>query len=89
MVLQWRGDKGEHSEDSCCLQADKCGKCVTINLVLEICIFEQSLSEVALAKGGHLNAAVAVKHSEEAHALAVDVVVADVRVLHGEAPPLH
>jgi hypothetical protein len=38
---------------------------------------------------GYLDTAVAVKNSKETDALSIDVLVANMSVLHGQAPALH
>jgi hypothetical protein len=44
---------------------------------------------VTLAVFRHLDAAVAIKHTKESYAFAIEVLVANVGVLHGEPPALH
>jgi hypothetical protein len=55
----------------------------------KIWIFEQSVQKVSLTKLGRFDSPMTIKHREQACALAIDVVVADVGVFHAHAPALH
>jgi hypothetical protein len=56
---------------------------------LKVLVCEKNVCKVAFTKLGSLYATMAVKDREKSYSVAVNVIVADVSVLHTESPPLH